>query len=40
MKCIKFSKHSVSQFFCKDDLLVFGNIENKLLVYDLKAFDP
>lgn len=40
IRCIKFSKHSISQFICKDDLLVFGNIENKLLVYDLKTFDP
>lgn len=30
----------MSQFICKDDLLVFGNIENKVLVYDLKVFDP
>lgn len=40
VRCIKFSKHSISQFICKDNLLVFGNIENKLLVYDLNAFDP
>ncbi len=40
VRCIKFSKHSISHFICRDELLIFGNIENKLLVYDLKAFDP
>lgn len=40
VRCIKFSKHSISNFICRDDILVFGNIENKLMVYDLKTFDP
>lgn len=40
MKCIKFQKHSITTFFCRDDLLLFGNIENKVLLYDLKDFNP
>lgn len=40
IKCIKFKKHSISTFFCQENQLVFGNTENKILVYDLNAFDP
>jgi hypothetical protein len=40
VKCIKFQKHSITTFFYKDELLLFGNIENKLLLYDLKQFNP
>lgn len=40
MKCIKFQKHSITTFFYRDDLLLFGNIENKVLLYDLKDFNP
>lgn len=39
-KCIRFQKHSITSFFYKDEKLVFGNIENRVLVYDLKDFDP
>lgn len=39
VKCIKFNKHSITSFFCLDNLLIFGNIENKMLVYDLKTFE-
>ena len=39
-KCIKFNKHSITSFICQDNQLVFGNIDNKLLVYDLQTFDP
>jgi len=39
IKCIKFKKHSITSFFCQDDQLVFGNTENKVVVYDLKTFD-
>lgn len=40
VKCIKFNKHSISTFFCFENQLVFGNIENKILIYDLNTFDP
>lgn len=40
IKCIKFHKHSITTFLFKDDLLLFGNIENKVLLYDLKDFNP
>jgi hypothetical protein len=40
VKCIKFNKHSISSFFCFENQLVFGNIENKILIYDLNSFDP
>ena len=39
-RCIKFNKHSITAFYCCDNQLVFGNIDNKLLVYDLDTFDP
>jgi len=26
VKCIKFQKHSISSFFYKDEMLLFGNI--------------
>jgi hypothetical protein len=39
-RCIKFSKHSITSFICLDNILVFGNIDNKLMVYDLSKFDP
>jgi hypothetical protein len=40
IKCIKFKKHCITQFFCFEDQLVFGSTENKILIYDLNAFDP
>jgi hypothetical protein len=40
VKCIKFKKHSITAFFCHEEQLVFGNTENKVVVYDLKSFDP
>ena len=40
IKCIRFDKHSLTSFIYKDDILVFGNIENKVLVYNLAEFDP
>ena len=40
IKCIRFDKHSLTSFIYKDNILVFGNIENKVLVYDLSEFDP
>lgn len=40
LKCIKFQNHSITSFFLKDDLMVFGNIENKLLVYNLANYNP
>ena len=39
-RCIKFAKHSITSFIYKDEQLVFGNIDNKLLVYDLSTYDP
>ena len=39
-RCIRFKKHSITAFFCLDNQLVFGNTENKLLIYDLNEFDP
>lgn len=40
VKCIKFNKHSITSFFCYENQLVFGNIENKILIYDLNTYDP
>lgn len=39
VKCIKFQKHSISAFYYKDEQLLFGNIENKVLLFDLKQFN-
>jgi hypothetical protein len=39
LKCIKFANNSLTSFIYHNDKLVFGNIENKIEMYDLSKFD-